>query len=136
MDGASGLAADQCAIGAHFGLFAAWAGEHFTRPQHTALDELTKGDPGFCTFGQADGQGVAVIFAQVVDPLLGNFAVCLFALNSDKVTAQHFCHSPRRACAKEWIEHHIAGVGGPKQNPVQQAFRFLRRMGLVTVFIL
>ena len=136
MDRASGLFADQRAIGTHFGLFAARAGEHFTWAQHTALDELAKGDPGFCAFGHADRQGVAIIFAHVINSLLGDFAVTIFAFYSNKVTAQHFCHSSRRTCAKEWIQHHIAGVGGPKQNPVQQAFRFLRWMGFVTVLIL
>ena len=80
-------------------------------------------------------QCFVVKFADRGDALGSDLAVLFFPFDPDKITAQHLGNRTCGARAEERIKDHIPGIGRTNQHAVQQAFRLLRRMRLVTVVI-
>ena len=135
MDRSFYVMANQRAVGADFCDIAARRIKFFARAQHPTFNKLPKGHPRLCALGHADLQRGFVKFPDLRNALLGHFAISLFAFDPDELAPQHFGHGTGRTCAEERIQHHIARVRRAHKHAMQQAFRLLRRMRLVTVVV-
>ena len=62
--------------------------QFLTWTQHAPFHQLTKWDTWFSAFGNADFKRSAVKFADIAQTFLGDVAVCVFTLNTDKVAPQ------------------------------------------------
>ena len=136
MDRAFDIVADQRSVCTNLGLVALVHGiKLLARAQHPAFDQLAKRDARFGAFAGADFQRFAVELAHLRDALLSHLAIAFLAFNADELAPQHLGDGTGRASAKERVKDHIARIGRANQYTVQQRFRLLRRMRLVTVFV-